>query len=1076
MIIKKILEQKDIQILRQGNKVEVTKSNKKLQENDLIAEIVELFKNKNLSLDSEYNKFFNNEITLMKIIEKHTVKSKKQFLKSIMEYKAYENCENTEIKEQITFFYKSIRNTLRKEYGEKFCIMVGHLFYNANKTLCEINRDEKSHIKKIYKSLISNKIEDKKNKFHKIEIDKEKVKTNICFIMKNYIKYSKEEINNLEKEDKIALFNKIAKISILLKEKENNDINLNIEPKEAIKELKKEYKNLKFNKETRNLQKIYYAIKRDINFFVNNNLKKEEYNYSNWQSDLIKIILDKIKIFKENELKKQNFVNHNNHILKDNVILNDYNLILSHSVYKFYRNLATIAGCMIVNYDLNKNNKKEFYDFSKNEDDFKKFLNDKSNYENLTIENFQNIEIKKKVFNSIQLFRNNIMHIRNLNDNIELKDKNSIISKLENIANENIKEKFKVHKIDTEEIFLWTSKKISLSFSRIYNRIKLENSKSNKLKNKTWSKFIEQENTNIEEFNSKKFYINWIYDNDFQNYLKTLGNEDWKLYIEKFNELEKEKFNNWEEAKLIEQLRIIISNFPEMCSNDISIFLNTELGKSKKEEYEKNSKIVENLWKFIFIEYCKKINKLVNLYMNSDNTILNSTKNKEYKIKTDEKIEYHWIVNSLLILNISELANTKKYLENFYNRTFKNSKISSEFSNVKEEYKFLLNKDSINNLIKIVNLVINSKKDIITEEEKNNFLNSNKNLNEIWKKMYPEDKIVDNFNYLLNSSHTNFFKILKFEYFDLIKNSLKNYIDNNDVKVLSNKYEKNTKQFDLMQANIERYNNKQSIINAIELKKYINYFLINWVMHREFDVYNLINEEEKIFLGNWNKKIKDYKIENGEINVSKKKEKKVIKKIEEIIEEIIEEKENIELFYEKFKNLKKYNNNFNKIYEFSKLVKHILNTSEEVKSNKNYKMFIIEIKKIQNSIPDKISELYKINYHTEILSHILHLNHTYNNSYDNLKLKYSNLQNTINTLRDDLNYKRHKKNQIIPSLIRMFEKQGINILFTFENHKIAKIELKSKNVELTEYNIDSKFNHELLLPEEIKIYEELLLN
>lgn len=1036
MKIKKILEKNGIEIIRTKEEVSFFKNSILLTKDEVINEIKLLFIINNIE-DKKYTDFFDNKIQLKELFIVKKIDD--DFFNTLIKNQKILSIQDENIKEQITKLYVNLNKNLKSRYGDKFVKLIGHLFHNANKTISQINSNEFSHVQKIYKSITNNVIKNSTIQLNDASI---KLDKNISEVLKKYL--NKTVTNELLKT--ITKDNQYKMISLL-----NKDIKRTL------------CKSNKFDKNTRQIQKIYYSIKKDINYFVVNKIvkQKQEYNCERIMSEITNILNKKIKVFEDN--KSSNFIHQNDHVMNPNVTVNDYNLILSHSIYKLYRNLATIVGCMIVNYNIKSGNS-DFYDFSTNQEEFLQMLNDEKNYNSLSIENFKDNITKKSIFNSIQMFRNTIMHIRNLN-NIENNLESDIIEKLQTLSISNIKEKFNVHKINVETIYVWELKKISLSFSRIYNKIKLEHSKSNKNKNKLWTHFFEQEHTNIEEFNSKKFYLNWIYDNDFQKFLSNLECDEWLNYIEKFNNVEKKKHLNWEEAIIIKELKVKIKSFNNNCSEKVSMFLNTKLG-----ENEKNKSIVENLWKCIFTDYAKHIYSHINEYMNSNNIL--SNKKQEYKIKTNKNnVSFHWIVYPLLILNISELAKTKKYLENFYNRTFKNKKVYEQRFNIKEEYQFLIDEQEINNLIRIVNLVITSKKDIITDSEKSKVLKEPK-IKDLWEKLYPQDKIIENYNYLENNSHNNFFKVINYENFNLFKDVLTNLIQNYNFLEIENFEKLDTKKYDLMNSQIQRYKNRQSIIDAIELKKEINYFFINWVMHRQFDVYNVLTAEDKAGLG----KLKDI-IEQFEKNIDNDNAKSV-KKLQDIIKK---NESKVEKLLHKLSIIKKINNsNLSIIYTYITQTYKLFQIYNEYKDStyenrkERLKKQLEIVKKLQ---PIKLKELWNINYHTKILSNILHMNHFGNETEKEEYLeKYQNLKSTINTLRNELQYQRNKKNQITPSIMRMCHKKGLILEFDFFEHQIQKINIKPRQIELKDYDNKTKFTHDMLLDEEIKIYEQIILS
>lgn len=1101
MKINKILEQKEKVVFIRTNSNENTENNfylkkeflnylnnfqksEKLPKDEMLKKIYNCFKLKKYEKDDKYNDFFDSKIKLGDLI-KELLKNKTS--KKITYDFLIKHWNSMDGKNKSSG-YKDVLIEINKKYGHNFCKLIGNFVVNYNKKLDEIIKEKKSLPNKIYKSLMNNK-----------------VKTNLICIGENKIddKFIKMFESNL-KNSKVSLFNNIN--SKKEKLSEHNITNYlkfyYIWIKKAI--LNKKDSNLSFDKDvifkgkkTRQLEKLYRVLKNDINFIIFGNkqfnrLKKkqilEKYKNFNLEKNINKLIekmVNKAKTLKT--LTIPEFEHHTNLILEKNTDIDNYDVMLSHSIYKLYRNLASISGCSIINYNLYNNiEENKFYDFSLPKKEFKQKLENSKNYENWELGKFNNLDIqnfKKSMFIALQNFRNTSIHIRdikNLNEdlNFSKEDKNKLISELEKLFESSIKEEFKTHKIKKidYEFQHYYDKTISISYNKIFDNLFL-NSKNISNKKNMFKKFFENKFQKIELFNSQNYLLKWIYENNFQLYLKNLEINDWKKMIQKFK-------NNYEsEPKIIALLENNLNNFDlnnnEIISEKVAMFLNSQLSDSNikkikgsnKSVFEKNQKIITNLWTDLFESFL--INNKFCEFLKKDEIVENG---EDIEFKIELNIKYSPIILVLLSLKNEEISKFEKYLNNFYNRVFKENIFVNKKVNLKVDYQSLLEKDNILNLINICKFM----KDI--HDIKLNKINSNKEVKQFWKKIYGEKKeFPENENVFINSSNKNFSEL-----YYLSKNKM---INNNVFEELVNnvKFEKTetniVKEQELLNSQIKRYENKQSLIDAILLNKELHYLLINWVMHREFDLFNkktrkfnnyfVVNEDELIF--NMLKKLfeikkSDKSKKNWQQNCEKIK--KWLESEQNVDSDYIEDIKILKTNIEKF--IETDYNEFIELDENSKKNK-VITCFSHIKDENNNPL-INDISDFKNS-KDKIRNNWflkgkqKENHNNviKILNYFSHLNYSGNKKEE---INNNNMIDIINTLRSSMDDNRHKKNTITSSIIRLFDKKGLEIIFEFEEHKITKIDLNSKVVMLND--ADKEFPYYLKNENEIKLHKKVL--
>lgn len=236
-------------------------------------------------------------------------------------------------------------------------------------------------------------------------------------------------------------------------------------------------------------------------------------------------------------------------------------------------------------------------------------------------------------------------------------------------------------------------------------------------------------------------------------------------------------------------------------------------------------------------------------------------------------------------------------------------------------------------------------------------------------------------------------------------------------------------------------------------------------MHREFYYQNYIS----------------LKLNNSNINskLRKLKKKKTEEEFNECKEKIINE---IGLFKSNTSNYFMINETKNNIKNYCDTLKKFINNLNYPSQEQDIKEFYIAkyesgIKnydriKFKDLIEKTEKALFVNSELTASLSPILHLNHVIK-KYPRDEV-FALMISTINKIRESLDYKRNLKNQITPSLERLFDKNHLNIYFEFDNHKIQEIKIKAKKVTLNEFNSNKKFEHNLIHEQELKLYKLLL--
>lgn len=166
-----------------------------------------------------------------------------------------------------------------------------------------------------------------------------------------------------------------------------------------------------------------------------------------------------------------------------------------------------------------------------------------------------------------------------------------------------------------------------------------------------------------------------------------------------------------------------------------------------------------------------------------------------------------------------------KYVQNYYNRTFKN-KNKIECCKYIEDVSFLLNEDEILNIIKNIKLLI------INQDNLEKFKIENLNeLNESETRLISVLDNIDNYqnkNVVKNSTHKNMVQLLNYYQSGLYKKEFEVIFNNNkEFELLKDIDADDTKKTNLKIAQIKRFNNRQTLVNIFNLIKEIKYMYIN---------------------------------------------------------------------------------------------------------------------------------------------------------------------------------------------------------------------------------------------------------
>lgn len=959
--------------------------------------------------------FWSNEINIFKLYDDIC--------------KVFDESSEKKIEPYKKFYVPEIINAIELACGKNFLKYVGDIFANRNKFIDDIVKGENSYVNVTMNSLLGNKI-----------------KTDNSNLPEDVLNLAFSEVKD---QDFISLINnalernKISEISNIenIKKSCAKRINKNDPDDKAVRMIISGvddffYSNTMSISENKNRikslrKKLMKMIGDDFRYIINSSKVTKN---AKWLCEtLVDICNKKIELIKVYNL---NFVLMETYYKPENDVYTDENKIISHSIFKLYKNLSVIVGSNIVNYNkMNlknvknrtiKDNENGFKDFS---DIFKEFnmdeyLNDGQFWLSDWKKEFTESYITSSIF-----LRNMIIHQRKFGDstNKEFDFLNYKISEKVNSNSSNlnllkvIEEKYNEKKIDILTSYkikfndkncfdLYDSDKlmISNSFKNMFNKVLNASGWKSKLATLIVNVNLDRQKSEdtSNSANAKYYLLKQVFNNNFQDWLSDTSNT-----------FELDYFKNW--YKVISKNNHENLSFPvtKDCSYyDAQLIFDDYLSKwdekSTTIEKEKSLAKRKSLVSYFTI-YC--FEKFV-----EENKILDDIDNLKCHLVHKNVNSFDNLIGAFLAssLNLSnyEISRLINILDNFVNRTYKNKSVKVEYetnylknwyfsdANIKEIIYYLRLLIVINTSDYDMQSNDNRLTNILESYENENFNNNSSNHNykmlQYYSNSIMNSKILSNLNNSWESLELG--KINVFE--------LNEVVPENENKVDQ-----------LNRSKRNNFENGQAIIDAINLFNEINYWEIRWVMYREFYTYQSLKNVRK------------------EVNVlsSISLKKGITDEIKNKIIDVNESLSNV--------NLKKFDS-----------VKELI--FKDTNEFKNAFKYCKEVSKEFNKIVPKISRQITGN-----LSQILHFQE---HKYDKYEF---NLCEIVNKIREIHSSSRNNKNMITPSLMKLFDKHKLIIDFEFNDHNVEKFSLESKVIKL-----DNKVNVELVSEEELKIYKNIL--
>lgn len=824
--------------------------------------------------DSNFDDFLRDKITLFKLLEKTINYEKKMVIctkkyhdnwtgknkdkinwdpfedviNAFFEYERLCKIISTNDGEKLEpfekFYVPEILNAIEKKFGKNFLNYVGSIFNNKDCTISEIKQNPRSYVNVTMKSLLGNKIQNERNFLSDDVFDSVfcKVENNL---FKNKIEYIIEECSNCKsRDDELELQNVKKYVSM---RKYRNDVSDKI-----MRMVISEVKDYFFNK-----SKDYDEEKKTINSYrkrlvkmVSNDLRYHfKYDDKNLDGEninkvLVKIINEKIKTIKKVSL---NSVNMEHYYTPENGIFTDEHKIISHSIFKLFKNLSVIVGSNIINFNLGSNS--EFKDFSSQ---WKKDLIDKylRSYPENTIFNDWRKEFNIDYLGASMYMRNMVIHQKkfgetnenednhiNKNDGINLDKMVQTICTMYNSRQSKILENYAItdDKNSKLKIYDRDDYMVSIQFKKIFKKsLKIKESEN---KNRGYFQTInlmkeihEGMNSGVGDSNlwgAKKYLLKKVYNCNFQDWLlyckKTFVVKDFtKWYIsvsetknKNVNLLKFPTFNDCSYLDAQKSFDEYLSKWSEKSSE-----------KDKQESLKKRKSLVE-----YFTLYC------FGKFINDNGYILESFNTSELKcnlvkVKNDETIDkpIKAIVASSLNLSNYQLSKLINIFDNFKNRIYKNDDIKETYEEYYEKGKWYFNYSNIKTINKYLKMLIEINENIniidSTDNKLPDILESNGDENYIENSSNKQYKLLQ--SYADGETHREILTKLNVWWKKNNKTKINVFNENPIVPDDETKVQK------INRTKISNLSNGQAIINSLKLIEEVNYWSVRWAMYREF--------------------------------------------------------------------------------------------------------------------------------------------------------------------------------------------------------------------------------------------------